>query len=560
MSRSQITFTLGQGTIANPATGTDYISGLQFYSAAPFPGSFGTTACQPVFSLSDAESKGIINNYYDETQSKSTITWILTSTTLVAGNTITITVNEPNPNSTSTPVVLCTYTVVAADITDTTGATLNNHITAAINATSYLSAIDGVNGYTSYTAGNGVIGYSATAATNVTTVWARVGVGVSLANVKPTVTLSNGTFTAPVLPSLGLAFFTGGVYSQKAIWHYHISEFFRANPTSQLWVQFSTAPSTTFSELTALQTAASGSCMRIGVYSFVPRTASQVASDLQAMQVVADGLFAAYQPAAIFYAPNIAAISGGVSALSNLQSAVSAKSCYCIISQDGAGDGAQLFVNSYNATATTGTSVTNIGCILGTSSKASVSQDIGEIGAFNLSNGTEMNVPAFSTGTLVSSVASSLLDLLDGYRYGFCVNMTGYPGTFVNNDWTAIQSTNAYNRLGRVLTIYKVERQQYIALLPLLKSRIYLNADGTMTQSTLEQYIGAAEPRIMQMVNDGDLSPGNITGGGLTKGVVSIDPTQNVNSQGYISIVYNLLGVDIADSINVTLQFTQKLA
>ena len=96
--------------------------------------------------------------------------------------------------------------------------------------------------------------------------------------------------------------------------------------------------------------------------------------------------------------------------------------------------------------------------------------------------------------------------------------------------------------------------------MPLLKSRIYLNADGTLTQTSIEQYIGAAEPSIMQMVNDGDLSPGNVTGTSLTAGVINIDPTQNVNSQGYVAIVYNLLGVDIADNINVTLQFTQKLA
>jgi len=547
MSRSQITFTLGQGTIANPATGTDYISGIQFYyqtaSTLFAPGSFGTTACQPVFSLSDAENKGITNDYQDEQQATATIT--LTLGTLDTGDQINIVVRERLPNGVTTPVNIGTYTVAS---TDTSSAILAASVASYINTQSYL------------TASNGAAGYTATnvVSTDVVTLVARVGLGINLDGIAPSVTITSSS-THPTTASATP--FIGGVYSQKAIWHYHVSEFFRANPTSQLWVQFSAAPSSTFSELTALQTAAAGSCMRIGVYSFAARTAAQVAGDLQAMQIVANGLFTAYQPAAIFYAPNIAGLTGGVSALENLQSSANAESCYCIISQDGAGAGAQLFVNSYNtASASVGTSITNIGCILGTSSAAAVSQDIGEIGAFNLSNGTEMNVPAFSTGVLISNVASSLLDLMDNYRYGFCVNMTGYPGTFVNNDWTATLSTNPYNRLGRILTIYKVERQQYIALLPLLKSRIYLNADGTMTQTTIEQYTGAAEPRIMQMVNDGDLSPGNITGGGLTKGVVSIDPTQNVNSQGYVSIVYNLLGVDIADNINVTLQFTQKLA
>lgn len=530
MSRSQITFTLGKGTITNPATGTDYISGIHFYGTAP--GSFATTACQAVFSLTDAENKGITLDYTDETAAKAIVT---ISGTPVAGDTLKLVVTEVNPNGGATTVILGTGVAPTAPTTTTYAAA----VAAAINALTYSH------------------GYTATNAAGVITVTARPGIGIGLnpaVTASPLVITVTGAGTAAITQQFGTGSggATAGVYSQKAIWHYHIAEFFRANQQGKLWVRFASAPAPDYSDIASLQTAANGECMRIGIYSFVPKTATNVVSDLNLMQAQANNLFAAYQPAAIFFAPNIKAISD-VSTLSNLQSTGSAQNCYCIISQDGAAAGAQLYVNS-------GVSISNIGCVMGISSKASVSQDIGEIGAFNISNGFEMNIPAFSNGVLVSNVAGSLLDTLDSYRYGFCVNQTGYPGTFINNDWTAIANTNAYNRLGRVLTINKVERQQYIALLPLLKSRIYLNADGTMTQTTLEQYYAAAEPRIAQMVNDGDLSPGNMTGTSLTKGVVNIDPTQNVNSQGYVAIVYNLLGVNIADNINVTLQFTQKLS
>ena len=532
MSRSQITFTLGQGTLNNPATGTDYISGIQFYGSTTYLGSFGATPCQAVFSLSDAENKGITNDYADETQATGIVT---ISGTLAAGDTLGITVAEPNPNGTSTLVNLGTGIAPATP----TATTFAAAVVTAINALTYSH------------------GYSASNTAGAITITARKGTGVSLNSVSPgTPHTGAGTYTVTQPFGSGLGGAVVGVYSQKAIWHYHVSEFFRANPNGKLWVRVTSTVDPAYADITSLQNTANGECMRIGVYSFVAKTIGtapgSVASDLGLMQAQADSLFTAYRPAAIFFAPNIKAIND-VSTLPNLQSVTTAKSCYCVIGQDGAAVGAQLFVNS-------GVSISNIGCILGTSSAASVSQDIGEIGAFNLTDGLEMNVPAFSNGVLVSSVASSFLDTMDAYRYGFCVNQTGYPGTFVNNDWTAIANTNAYNRLGRILTIYKVERQQYIALLPLLKSRIYLNADGTMTQTTIEQYIGAAEPRIAQMVKDGDLSPGNMTGASLTSGVVSIDPTQNVNSQGYVSIVYNLLGVNIADNINVTLQFTQKLS
>lgn len=528
MSRSKITFTLGQGTITNPATGTDYISGIHFYGTAP--GSFATTACQAVFSLSDAENKGITNDYADETAAAAILT---ISGTPAAGETLSLSVTEPNPNSTSTTVFLGTG-IAPATPTATTYAAA---VVAAINALTYSH------------------GYTATNSAGAITIFARKGLGIALNSGTPLSFTSTGSGSSYAITQqfgTGSGGATTGVYSKKAIWHYHVSEFFRVNPTSKLWVRFAATVDAAYADITNLQNAANGECMRIGIYSFVTKTAANVTTDLNLMQAQANSLFAGYQPAAIFFAPNIKAVSD-ISTLNNLQSTATAQSCYCVIAQDGAAVGAQLFVNS-------GVSISNIGCMLGTSSKAVVSQDIGEIGAFNITDGFEMNVPAFSNGVLVSSVAGSLLDTLDAYRYGFCVNQTGYPGTFINNDWTAIVNTNAYNRLGRILTIYKVERQQYVALLPLLKSRIYLNADGTMTQVTIEQYTGAAEPRIAQMVKDGDLSPGNITGTALTKGVVNIDPTQNVNSQGYISIVYNLLGVSIADNINVTLQFTQNLS
>ncbi len=534
-----MTFTLGQGTISNPATGTDYISGIQFYYGLPYttggPGSFGATACQAVFSLSDAENKGITLDYADETQPTSIIAITTKGNT---GDTLSINVTEKLPNGVTQVVNICTYTVGLAD---TTIALQQAALAAAINATSF------------QTGQNGLTGYTAASTATTTTMTGRKGLGIQLNTGSPVAVTITGAFVYTLTQPASAV---QGAYSQKAIWHYHVAEFFRANPNGKLWIRFAGTIDPAYADITSLQNAANGECMRIGVYSFAPRAigtgAGTVAGDLGLMQTQADSLFVAYRPAAIFFAPNIKAISD-VSTLPNLQSVASSKSCYCVIGQDGAALGAQLYVNS-------GVSISNIGCILGTSSSASVSQDIGEIGAFNLSNGVEMNVPAFSNGVLVSSVAGTYLDTLDAYRYGFCVTQTGYPGTFVNNDWTAIANTNAYNRLGRILTIYKVERQQYIALLPLLKSRIYLNADGTMTQSTIERYIGAAEPRIAQMVNDGDLSPANITGTSLTKGVVNINPAQNVNSQGYVSIVYNLLGVSIADNINVTLQFTQSLS
>ena len=525
MGISKINFTLGAGNSPGAITNNDLISGAIFYGTAP--GSFATTSCQAVFSLQDAVAKGITNTHLGETVARAIYT---VSGTVTVGDTFAIVITEPNPNGITTAVAIGTATVSTA-ATPTGAAT---DIAAMINAGTYLH------------------GYSATSSVGAVTLIARAGTGVALNTGTPLAVTVTGTSTGTITQQFGTGTggATTGVASKCDVWYYHISEFFRIQPSGKLWVQILASVDNT-ADVKTLQNTAKGECRRVMVFDTTAKTAANVTTVANQLQAQCDTLFTNYTPTVVMFAPNIKAISD-LSTLNNLQSTATAKSVYVVISQDGDATGAQLYVSS-------GFSVSNIGTICGTSSIASVSQDMGEVGAFNISDGSENNNPAFTNGTLVSSVATSLLDTLDSYRYGFCVKYSGYAGTYINNDWTAIVSTSAYNRLSRVLTIYKVEREQYIALLPLLKSRIYLNADGTMTDTTLAQYYSAAEPSIEGMVRDGDLSPGNINGTALTTGVVSISPTQNVTSQGYIAITYNLLPVGIADNINVTLQFTQKL-
>lgn len=527
MGRSTITFTRGQGSSPGALANNDGISAFQFYGTKP--GSFATTPCQAVFGLQDAVNKGIANDFADETPSTGTY---LITTKGNTGDTLQIVVNEKVPVTTDTPtglkaVILTGASLYVVPSASSTIALQGADIASLINANTFNT------------------GYTASFTTATLTITARQGLGINLNSGTPLVVNITGAFAGTITQ------FSGGAYSAKAIWYYHVSRFFATNPNGKLWIQFTATPGSGYAEMQTLVTVSQGEPRQLGLYNFVAKTASTVTSDAGLLQVQFNATFANYSPLDILYVPNIAGIAD-ISTLQNQQSLSTAADVNIVISQDGGAAGAQLFLNS-------GVSISNIGDILGTTSLAAVSQDIGEVGVFNLSNGVENNIPAFTNGTMVSAAANSLLDQLDSYRYLFCVKYTGFPGTFVNNDWTAIVQTNAYNRLSRNRTINKVERQQYLALLPLLKSRIQLNADGTMTAVTIETYNGAAEPGIEQMVKDGDLSPGNITGTALTKGVLQISPTQNVQTQGYIAITYNLLGVDIADSIQVTLQFTQNL-
>jgi len=518
MALSSVTFVLGANQLGQAAVGNDFISGQLLYGTAP--GSFATTPYQSVFGVSDAESKGIALDYADETKATGSI---VISSTGATGDIITLSITEKVPVSANAPtgtkvVTLCTYTQASGDTTTTL---LAASIAAAINANSY------------QTATNTLTGYTATAATGTITITARQGLGINL-NTTSVVATITGTITTGTNTA-----FSGGVYSKKAVWHYIVSEFFRANPTGILWIGFFSTPTYT-SDCVTLQNAAQGAIKQFGVFDPTVTSAATVTSNGTLLQAQMVSLFNGYTPAICLYAPNIKAISD----LSTLINQQPQSNFYVspLIAQDGAAAGAQLYINS-------GISMTNIGCALGTVSAAAVNQDMGEIGAFNITDNTEMAVPAFANGQLVSAVPANLQSQLDNYRYIFATNQPNISGTFFTNDWSCINQTSPYYRISRNRTMNKAVRLIYANIIPLLKSRIGLNADGTISAVSLAIFDGAIIPVKNQMVSAGEISNMKVT----------INPSQNVINAGKLVIGVAIQPTLIADFIEVDMSFVASI-
>lgn len=521
MTRANVSFALGTKSLGQVAAGTDYISGMPFVGTAP--GSFATNAYQAVYSVQDAEDKGITLDYSDETAAKAIVT---ISGSPAEGDTITLVVTEVNPvtpeNPTGTTAVTLGTGTAPATPTATTYAAA---VVTAINALTYSH------------------GYSASNSSGVITITARQGIGIGLnpaVTATPLAITTTGSATYAITQQFGTGSggATAGVYSKKAVWHYMVSEFFRANPTGKLWVGFFASYSA--ANIVTLGNYAQGEIKQFGVFNPTVTSASAFTTDMTALQAQAVILFGGYNPAIVHYAPNIKAISD-LSTLENQQD----KSNYYvspIILQDGGADGAQLFINS-------GISIPNVGCSLGTTSKAKVNQDIGEIGAFNITDDVEMAIPAFSNGQKVSALSSNLLDQLDAYRYIFATQQPNISGTFFVNDWSAIVQTSPYYRMSRNRTMNKAIRLIYANVVNLLKSQIQLNADGTISTTTLEIFDGAVIPVKTQMVDAGEISNMAIT----------IDPAQNVVADGQIVIGVAIQPTITADFIKVNMSFVAKI-
>lgn len=505
--RSDVTFIKGNGASKRVVAGEDYISGLLLYTGS-IPTAFSVTPIKQLYSIVDAENAGIVADYSDETKASAVYTVTTVGTN---GDTLNLKVKEPL----NVTVDLGTYVKVAADSTPTAVATA---VALIIN-----------NGTSTH-------GYSAVSLVGAVTITPRAGLGVWLNAGSPLVaTLSAGATIAGTITA-----FTGGVASKKAVWHYHIAEFFRGNPNGQLFVGFFAIPGTyAFTEITTMQTFANGKIRQIGIFK---DSAAYASGDL----TLIDGVIKTYndakhKPLSALYGADLKA-TADITAIADL-SALTANKVSSIIGQDGAGLGAFLFY-------TTGKSVTQLGIALGLLSASAVSEDFGQPSKFNLSNGYENDIPAFANGQLLSdsALSDSALDAIDAKRHIFGQRYTGYAGTYFNDNHCAIALSSDYAYINDNRVIDKAIRGIYAALVPYLKAKLLKNSDGTLANTTIAFFESLALQPLYQMSRDQDL-------GEVVDGDVNIDPSQNVSATNLLVISVKLNENGIARFISVPISF-----
>ncbi len=519
-----------KGISGRVPAGFDFYTGLCLYGTAPsVTGKWapytGTPSIvyQQMFSIADATSAGIIP-FSENTASTSTLvisTKGNTGDTLNPVATIPVSISSTYPAGTKS-ISLGTYTVGAGD---TTIALQGAALAAVINAGTYIH------------------GFSASFTTATLTITAPKSCGVSL---------NTGTIYSYNLNS-GTGFVLGtitqnvisGTASQYAIWYYHINRYFVQNPTGNLWVSI-TASSTSFNELVTLQAAAGSKLRQIGIYDTdVTRgAAANIAATILSVQNAAL-LIDKTAPVSVFYSPNFAAVTD----LSTYpdQNLNTANKVETILSQDGNQAGNLLYIVS-------GQTVGNIGDKLGTISSSRVSSsDAQPISDFNLAiDGVENNLPAFGNGKLLSQVSVGLRTQLDNYNYVFFRTFGDtVAGTYWTSNKCCIVNTSSYAYVNDNRVADKVSRILYSTLVPQLESELIFNANGTLTDFTIQSFITQGQSAI---------TAGMITGYGnlpLISGnpVLTIDPTQKVKQTNNLVINCSIEENGIARNITVNLSY-----
>lgn len=512
MGLNNITFVLGQGGLGRPLAGEDYITGLGFFCADnKLPAGYSTVnRVKQFFSPADAEAAGIKNDYSDATAAAGSV-----QVTAIGANGDTIDVSVTTPSGV---VDLGTYVKAASE---TTVSAVGAAIAAIINA------------------GTVTHGFTAINTTGTVAITAPKKYGIYLNTGSKLVT----TLSAAATIAVTLVQFTGGVASLQAVWHYHISEFFRIQPKGFLWVGFFTVPgSYTFtSEVGSMVTAASGKLRQIGFYK---DGAAFATADIIALNSALNTQFGLHKPLIGVYAADISG-TADITTMADA-SVLNSNLVMPVIGQDGGGLGAFLY-------AIYGKSITDLGAVLGALALASVEEDISWVAKFNMSDGTELDVPAFANGVLLSSFGQSLENVLGALQdkaYNFLRKFTGVAGSFNNESRmaVAVNSDYAYSENNR--TIQKAVRGVYTSLIPALGAPITLNADGTLTDVSIEYFKTLAETNLFQMERDGEISSFK----------VDIDSTQNVLSTGQLVIAISIVPVGVARNIIVKIGYNVSIS
>jgi hypothetical protein len=316
--------------------------------------------------------------------------------------------------------------------------------------------------------------------------------------------------------------------------YYHINEFFRGNPTGQLFVQTVTSGSSaTYSEIVSQQLAAGGIIRQTGIFETVSYTG--LTTNLEAIQGQVNTNISDNMPMEVVYNPNFSGLTN-LSTLLDLSTQLN-PNVSVMFGQDGANLGAALF-------AKLGYSIGCMGICLGRISAANVANSIAWVGQNNIAD-VEDATPAFANGTLYSNVSTNQISQIDAKQYIFFRTFVDLSGTYFNNDYTANLSTSDYSSIHLNRVIHKAARQVRSNLLPSLASPVYFNPNGTIAIGSVVYFQSLCNSALATMVSNSELSQFKTI----------INSAQNVLATKTLVITLQLIPVGVADTITVNLGF-----
>ena len=319
----------------------------------------------------------------------------------------------------------------------------------------------------------------------------------------------------------------------KNVLYYHISEFFRMNPTGTLYVMIKAGSTAVVpGDIADLQNYANGRMRQIGVFN------SEYGTTLTAtaLQTVMTALEADHKPASL-----IICYSGKSVALSTLTAAELRVSGQFNLSVLIGCDFTPSMVNELGDYVYYGC----LGACLGAVSKAKVNESIAWVQKFPLG----FSSPALFNGNLIKNVSKSDKELLNN-NYIFVITHVGDANNYFNDSHTLDLITSDYCYIEDVRTIDKAIRGIRSNLLPYLSSPLKVDAGtGKMLPYVVSTLENVANKALHAMEQAAELRGCSAV----------IDPEQDVITTGEVEIVIQQVPVGVMRKMKVKISYAKEV-
>lgn len=335
--------------------------------------------------------------------------------------------------------------------------------------------------------------------------------------------------------------------------HYHVSEYFRINPGSKLYIVSSLLNDGEYVAIKQLQQFAEAKIRQIGIADLLTEFAD-LSETSDSIKDVLNELAGLNMPLELIYSMH-GISAANLLALPDLHTFGNDRFSV-VIGQDGGGRG--NYVSGLLAK-----KIGIVGATLGSISKAKVHESIAWVEKQNLVTtaypkaltggnvlARELDVPAFIDGTLLSDFTPGQIQSISNKGYLFMIKHIGYTGTFFNDSFTATALDSDFATIETNRAMDKAQRGVYIKLLPKVSGPIYVDpTTGNLTQDVIASLEAIASIPLEQMQRDGEISGFKIY----------INPDQEVLTTSKLEVAIKIVPVGVLREIVVNLGFTLQI-
>ena len=323
------------------------------------------------------------------------------------------------------------------------------------------------------------------------------------------------------------------IFDADSIEMFHINEYF-AKSNYQLFINVVNVLPSTFSEVTELQRYAEGAIKICGIFN---NKSNFTSSQLNSIQTACNLCETEYQPLQAVYSASLGGNTiEGTAGLLDLTTLSNYRVSLTV------GQNLDTNLEPYKSNPTL--HIGDIGSVIGTVSSAKVSECIGFVQKFDLTN---ITVPGFIDGSLLNSKPKSFLDSLDAKNYLFIRKFVGLAGNYYNFDFTATNpSTDDFYRISTNLTYdkaFRALRQSYLAF---VNSSIKLSKSGEIAGASVEFLKSIGDTTLNYMKASDDISDFSVK-------------VSNKLVNNTLEVVASIVPIGVAKQINIKLGFTLSL-